>query len=210
MKDATPRQGYLEEQAKRACRQQTLKETYADVFPRLTGGLLEIGCGHGHWLTAYAEAYPEEFCVGLDLLSQRILKSQKKADKRNLTNIRFLKAEALEWLEILPEDIGLSKVMVLFPDPWPKKRHHKRRLIQPEFLALLATRMAPGGKLFFRTDHDPYFEWTMEHLAVHPDWDLDQSPEWPMERSTYFQELMTSYQTLSATVRKTDPDRPVA
>ena len=202
MQDAQPHQGFLEEQAKRTARQQALKELHGDLFPQLTGGLLEIGCGHGHWLTAYAEAHPEEFCVGLDLINQRIQKSQKKADKLSLNNIRFIKAEAQEWVEILPDDATLAKVMVLFPDPWPKKRHHRRRLIQPDFLALLATKMAPGGKCYFRTDYDPYFEWTREHFAAHPDWKLDQETDWPMEQSTYFQELMIRYRTLSATVIK--------
>lgn len=192
--------GQLKEQEKRRVRQQELRERYKDVLPELRGGLLEIGCGHGHWLTAYAEQHPEQFCVGVDLINRRIQKSTTKADKRALHNIRFIKAEAIEWLEVVPDGIGIDRVMVLFPDPWPKKRHHRRRLIQAEFLQLLAGKMAPAGQLFFRTDHEPYFDWAREVIHEHPQWNLDSEFHWPLEQSTYFQEIMGAHQSLCATV----------
>lgn len=194
--------GYLFEQKKRLARQKALLDENGDIFKKLRGGLLEIGCGHGHWLTTYAEQNENVFCVGLDLIRKRIRKSQSKADKRELTNIRFLKAEALEFIEMLPDTTRLEKVVVLFPDPWPKKRHHRRRLIQPAFLKLMASKMSDQGQIFFRTDYTPYFEWAVEEIEKHPDWQLNETFDWPMERSTYFQELMTSYQSLSATAAR--------
>lgn len=194
--------GQLKEIEKRRERQQALHDQHASVFPQLTNGLLEIGCGHGHWLTSYAEAHPQQFCVGVDLINRRIQKSATKADKRRLDNICFIKAEAIEWLEVVPDGIGIARVMVLFPDPWPKKRHHRRRLIQPSFLRLLARKMAKGGQLFFRTDHAPYFEWTLEALTQAPHWQIDRELHWPFEQSTYFQELMGKHQSVSATVQK--------
>ena len=193
--------GYLKEKAKRASRQQEMSELYANCFQRLQSGLLEIGCGHGHWLTAYAEQHPDQFCVGVDLLGRRITKSISKADKRELENIQFIKAEAIEFIELIPDGTGIEKVMVLFPDPWPKKRHHRRRLIQPAFLELMSRKMQPGGQLFFRTDHDPYFEWALEVIGNDLHWELDTSVNWPMELPTYFQDLMGNHQSLSASVK---------
>ena len=192
--------GYLKEKLKRESRQKELSTLYEDAFQKLKDGLLEIGCGHGHWLTAYAELHPEQYCVGVDLLNRRITKSVSKADKRELQNIRFIKAEAIEFLELVPDGTGIEKVVILFPDPWPKKRHHRRRLIQHSFLELMAGKMKPGGQLFFRTDHAPYFDWSLEIIAGNPHWELDTQLNWPMEQSTYFQEIMGAHQSLSATV----------
>jgi tRNA (guanine-N7-)-methyltransferase len=202
MQEEPRNRGLLHEKMKRTARQSTLRIQHGDLFGNLSGGLLEIGCGHGHWLTTYAEQHPDEYCVGVDLISHRIKKSQKKVDKRMLNNIRFIKAEAVEWIEILPDDVALSKIMILFPDPWPKKRHHRRRLIQADFLTLAATKMAQGGNIYFRTDHEDYFKWARAQITAHPDWELDAFTTWPMEQSTYFQDLVTNYHSLTATVVK--------
>ncbi len=193
--------GYLMEKEKRENRKRELQAQYGDFLPRLRGGLLEIGCGHGHWLNAYAQAHNEQFCIGVDLIHKRILKSGSKADKRELQNILFVKAEAIEFLELLPDEVGIAQVVILFPDPWPKKRHHRRRLIQPAFLELMARKMQPNGKLYFRTDFDPYFEWAKTLIAQDPHWTLDSELHWPMEQVTVFQTLMKAYQSLSATRR---------
>lgn len=200
MEEEQPLEGKLLEEQKRKSRQEALLSEHNDLFTLINGGLLEIGCGHGHWLTAYAQTHPEDYCVGLDIIQKRIRKSQKKAENRNLTNIRFIKAEAIEFIELLPEETVIEKVVILFPDPWPKKRHHRRRLIQDQFLTLMASKMAAHGKIYFRTDFDPYFEWATEEINQHPQWSIDKQLNWPMEQSTYFQELMTGYQSLSATV----------
>lgn len=192
--------GYLFEKEKRITRKQSTLKKYGHLFPRLSGGLLEIGCGHGHWLTAYAEQHPKQFCIGVDLLNKRIQKSSSKVNKRELDNIVFIKSEAVEFLELLPEDTALEKVMILFPDPWPKTRHHRRRIIQPEVLALIANKMQPGGKLFFRTDDAPYYDWTIDQIRNNKHWTLDEQMDWPMELPTYFQIMMKAYQSLSATV----------
>ena len=95
----------------------------------------EIGCGHGHWLTSYAKKPSHNF-VGIDLISKRIEKANAKVEKRNLYNVCFCKAEANEFLEFC--DYELSNTFIMYPDPWPKKRHFKRRLVQLSFLELLA------------------------------------------------------------------------
>ncbi len=160
--------------------------------------VLEFGCGHGHFLTAYAQAHPDRFCVGIDLLSRRVRLAGEKKDKRGLDNLLFIKAEGEEFLDALPETVSLELVLLLFPDPWPKKRHHRRRLLQGQFLDKLARRTKKGGKLFFRTDHVEYFKWTTELVEGQPEWKLGREATLPFEEGSYFQNLMDSFYSLAA------------
>ena len=155
--------------------------------------LFEAGCGHGHWLTSYAECHPERACVGIDLISHRIRKGQEKGAKRGLTNLHFIKAELGEFLEVLPARVRFDLTVLLFPDPWPKARHHRRRMVQSEFLDVVAERTDPGGLFCFRSDDRPYYEWTVEHLEAHPQWEIDPDAQWPHEMETYFQSMMDEY-----------------
>ncbi|MEM1222792.1 MAG: tRNA (guanosine(46)-N7)-methyltransferase TrmB [Verrucomicrobiota bacterium] len=161
----------------------------------------EAGCGHGHWLTSFAEANPEQVCVGVDLISLRIRKACEKRDKRTMSNLHFFKADLNEFLEVLPENIRFDQTMMLFPDPWPKARHHRRRMVQESFLNAIAGRTDPGGHFFFRTDDRPYFEWTKELIDQNPHWEVDASREWPYETETYFQSLMEAFQSVIAVRR---------
>jgi tRNA (guanine-N7-)-methyltransferase len=86
---------------------------------------------------------------------------------------------------------------VLFPDPWPKRRHHKNRLMQPEFLDLLAEKSVPGALLYFRTDHGPYFTDASSTLLHHPRWALDATA-WPFEQETVFQSRAETHQSCIA------------
>ncbi len=194
-------EGLKRELVKQAARKETLTQEYGELLDRFDG-VLEIGCGHGHWLTAYAMENPTTPCIGIDIHGARIHKACTKADKRRLKHLHFIKAEAGEFLEILPKSAQLQKVIILFPDPWPKKRHYKNRLIQHPFLSQVANFMAEHGKLYFRTDHENYFAWSTEIITGHPSWIIDNPTEWPMENTTFFQDLMSSYQSLSATVKK--------
>jgi len=160
--------------------------------------VLEIGCGHGHFLTEYAEANPEKFFLGIDLKAKRIRKGESKSHKRQLENLLFMKAEGFECLQSLPDGLLLEQVFILFPDPWPKKRHFKNRLMQAPFLSALAPLMAPEGLLCFRTDHAGYFEWTMQQIALHPDWSLEENEDWPFEAASFFQNLMDNWFSLMA------------
>ncbi len=161
---------------------------------------LEIGCGHGHFLTRFAEAHLERFCLGIDILNDRLERANKKRNRAGLTNVRFHKVEAIELLECLPTGITFEEVFLLFPDPWPKKRHHKNRLVRPDFLTSLAARMAPGGRFYFRTDHAGYFADGREVLEQHPRWRIVPSAPWPFEEPTVFQLKAPAYQSLVAVV----------
>jgi len=167
----------------------------------LNGVTLELGCGHGHWLTAYAERNRSKLCVGVDLITKRVDRANRKKNKRELTKLHFLKAEAVECLSAMPPELKIHETVILFPDPWPKKRHHKRRLINEPFLNLLAERSQASGKLFFRTDHEGYFDWTTEKLQKHELWKLcSEDKVWPLEHETYFQNILPEHQSITAQV----------
>lgn len=187
-------QKFVEYVAQRKAR---LAAASAERFENRTHCTLEIGCGDGDFLVAYGQEYPQAYCLGLDVFKLRINQGIKKRDAQGLKNVDFIRAEAVEWIETLPEYVRFEAVFILFPDPWPKRKHFDKRLIQPNFLSLLAKRMASEGCLYFRTDHQGYFSWTQKHLEGHPDWQL--SPLiWPLEVETHFQRIMGDYQSLVA------------
>ncbi|MFN5057501.1 MAG: tRNA (guanine(46)-N(7))-methyltransferase TrmB [Verrucomicrobiota bacterium] len=177
-------------EARREANVARLRATLATALAGRTGITFELGCGHGHWLAAYAAAHPTEFCVGIDLITHRVERSVRKQTLGKLDNVIFLKAEATEFLEALPAQVSLSKIFILYPDPWPKKKHHKNRFISPENLDLLASRAAAETQLHFRTDNADYFGWTQEHLAAHPRWRIEPEVVWPFEQKTFFEERM--------------------
>jgi tRNA (guanine-N7-)-methyltransferase len=160
--------------------------------------LFEAGCGHGHWLTSYAEKHPGQTCVGIDLISWRIRKCKDKKAKRAMDNLHFYKADLTEFLEVLPANVGFDQTVLLFPDPWPKAKHHRRRMVQSAFLTEVAQRTREGGNFCFRSDDLPYYEWTVEHLQEHPDWIIHDEAVWPHEEKTYFQDLMDGYHSVIA------------
>ncbi|MGE9297020.1 MAG: tRNA (guanosine(46)-N7)-methyltransferase TrmB [Puniceicoccales bacterium] len=190
--------GYAEALRQRAERVTRLSAWIEEHFAGTERRVLEIGCGHGHFLTAYAQANPEQACVGIDLVTKRIDKGNSKAEKRGLANLRFHKAELTEFLDALPEGLAFERVFMLFPDPWPKKRHHKNRMIQHAFLERLSQITTPDADFCFRTDHEGLFAWTVEHLEESPLWRIDTDAAWPLEERSFFQDLMDSWQSLVA------------
>lgn len=187
---------YILEQ--RGRRVEALRAQILELLPQPCAFVFEIGCGHGHYLTAYGSAHTELPCIGIDLITKRIEKGNAKAEKRDLAHVRFIKAELMEFLDALPEGYTFARVFMLFPDPWPKKRHHKNRMVQTALLDVLAARMQEGTEFCFRTDHGDYFEWTQEHLAAHPHWEVSKVAQWPFEQSSFFQDLMDSWNSLIA------------
>jgi tRNA (guanine-N7-)-methyltransferase len=104
------------------------------------------------------------FVLGIDLITGRIEKSQRKQELQNIKNVVFLKAEATEVLDALSPSHLIEKIFILYPDPWPKRRHHKNRFICAENLTRLAKASTSDAQLYFRTDDADYFEWTMREL----------------------------------------------
>ena len=175
-----------------------VREELTRVLPT-KGPLLvwEVGCGHGHFLTAYAAAHPNRCCIGVDIESSRIMRATKKRDRAQLRNLHFIRSEARLFLDALPPATKLADVFVLFPDPWPKTRHHKHRVIQPLFLKALADKATTDARLYFRTDHAPYFEEVSTLVEESPPWELLDEP-WPFEFETVFQSRAAHHQSLVA------------
>ena len=160
---------------------------------------LEIGCGHGHFLTAYAAEHPGEFCVAIDIIAERLERAERKTQRASVTNTAWVRASAEDLLAVWPAEVLFGpRIFVLFPDPWPKRRHWKNRLIQAPFLSELARRSAPNAELCFRTDHAPYFEAARAEIEAHPAWTIDAAAAWPFEVVTVFQARAGSYQSLVA------------
>lgn len=189
-------------------RRAALRAGLAALFPKPCTVIWEIGCGHGHFLARYAADFPEKFCVGVDLRRARIAKSQRKAGRARLVNCHFVLAEAREFLLALPPGVTFEEIWVLFPDPWPKKRHHKNRLLQPEFFEAAADRAETGARLYFRTDYGEYFREVEAFLPSLQTWRLVPPGDWPLEHETVFQARAASYHSLVA-IRTSHPARPV-
>ena len=196
--DNAPDPAYL---ARMAERRESLRAEVARLLPPRSRFVWEIGCGHGHFLTAYAETHPNEHCIGIDINLDRVRRATKKRDRAGLNHLHFVRAEARLFLEVLPPDAGFTAIYMLFPDPWPKKRHHKYRLLQAEFLHDVAQRAGQGTPLFFRTDHAPYFTEAETLLREHPDWRSVGDQPWPFELATVFQQKAPSFQSLVAVRR---------
>ena len=119
---------------------------------------LEIGCGDGGFLLEYAQRHPERNFLGVERLLGRVRKLSKRGQHAGLTNLRLLRIEARYVLDYLLPERAFSAVHIYFPDPWPKDKHARHRLIQPDFLPRIRRILAPGGVLYLRTDAPPYFE----------------------------------------------------
>jgi tRNA (guanine-N7-)-methyltransferase len=157
----------------------------------------EVGCGHGHFLNAYAAAHPNTLCIGIDIEKDRITRADKKKKRAKLANLHFLRADASDFLDTLPEKVIFSAVYVLFPDPWPKRRHHKNRIMQPDFIEIVSRRIKPEGRLFFRTDHKPFYECTRKYMSSEKQLILTED-NWPFDKETVFQIRSKEYNSLNA------------
>ncbi len=119
---------------------------------------IEIGIGKGRFLLAAAAARPDVRMVGVEWANQYLRIAESRAEKRGLKNVRFLRVDALKLLETGVPSGSVSCYYVFYPDPWPKKRHHKRRFFQPSTLDQVARTLVPGGCIHAATDHEDYWE----------------------------------------------------
>jgi tRNA (guanine-N7-)-methyltransferase len=129
---------------------------------------MEIGFGNGEHLAASAKAQPQNDYLGVEVHRPGVGRVLLAIEEQELTNLRVLCHDAVAVLEEQIPLGSLDEVLILFPDPWPKKRHHKRRLIQPPFVALLVDRLKKGGVLRLATDWEPYAQQMLEVLDAHP------------------------------------------
>lgn len=127
---------------------------------------IDLGCGDGSFLIELARQHPERDFIGVERLLGRCKKVSKKIRRNALQNTRILRLESkycVEWL--LPLE-SVSRIHLLCPDPWPKFKHNRRRLVQQGFLEAVSSALIPGGEFLFMTDHEEYFEWAVERIAA--------------------------------------------
>lgn len=149
------------------------------LFPSSKEIWLEIGFGGGEHLAAQAKAHPEIGLIGAEPFLNGVAKLLSEIDERGLENIRILFGDARPLLERL-EAASLSRIFVLYPDPWPKKRHWKRRIISPWFLRRAAELLKPGGQLRIASDIPDYIRWSLMHAQAEPalEWTARNPADW--------------------------------
>lgn len=138
------------------------------IFGRIAPLFLEIGSGMGETSVAIAQAHPQHDYIAVEVHLPGVGSLLKAIDEEGLANLRVIRHDAVDVLEKMIPDGALSGLHIFFPDPWPKKRHNKRRLIQPPLVALAARKLAPGGYLHLATDWEPYAEHMLAVLSAEP------------------------------------------
>jgi tRNA (guanine-N7-)-methyltransferase len=141
------------------------------VFGRSAPRMLEIGFGAGEALLSFAQAHPEVDCLGIEVHRPGAGRLLLEARNAGLTNIHVSTHDAVEVLKQQLKPASLDRVHIFFPDPWHKKRHHKRRLIQAPFIDLMARVIKPGGSLHLATDWEHYAQQMLEVLNAHAAFD---------------------------------------
>jgi len=137
------------------------------MFPGRQRFVLEIGYGGGEHLAREALTHPESGFIGAEVFSGGIAKMVEAIDAEAIDNVRLFTDDALKLLLKLP-DASLDEVFLLYPDPWPKTRHHKRRFVSPTTLGELARVLKPGAPFRFATDIEDYANWTLAHIVRAP------------------------------------------
>ncbi|GAA3962424.1 tRNA (guanosine(46)-N7)-methyltransferase TrmB [Allohahella marinimesophila] len=149
--------------------------------------VIEVGFGMGQSLADMAQAAPETDFVGIEVHPPGVGSLCLQIQTRDINNIRIYQHDAVEVFEGCVDDASVDRIQVYFPDPWHKKRHHKRRLIQPEFTAMLASKLKPGGLLHLATDWEHYAHHMYEVLEAEPrlenlgEGQFVERPEWRPE-----------------------------
>jgi tRNA (guanine-N7-)-methyltransferase len=151
-----------------------------EIFPERPGAdvELDLGAGDGGFLLAMAQRFPERNFLGVERLLGRIRKVCRRASRTGVSNVRLIRLETsytVKWL--LPRGV-FRRVHLLFPDPWPKKKHEERRLVTADFAGAAAALLVPGGEFLFKSDHPPYFAEAAAVLRSEPGFqELDWHPE---------------------------------
>lgn len=135
---------------------------------------IDLGCGDGSFLIDLARHHPERDFIGVERLLGRCRKVSKKIMRNGLSNARILRLDSkyvVEWL--LPVE-SVSRIHLLCPDPWPKVRHNRRRIVQQGFLEAVRDALEAGGEFLFMTDHEEYFDWAVERIEASKLFEIQQ------------------------------------
>lgn len=149
---------------------ETLRGKWLSTFPGHTALHLEIGCGKGRFTADTAEQNPEVFLAAIEKVPDAMVVGMERVTDRGLTNVRFMDKDAVHLLDYFaPGEV--SRIYINFPDPWKKSRQKKRRLTFAGFLAIYANLLPMGGEIWFKSDNDPLFEWSLEQFE-NEGWEL--------------------------------------
>jgi tRNA (guanine-N7-)-methyltransferase len=149
---------------------------------------IDLGAGDGGFVANRAKTHPETNFLAVERLLGRARKIVKKAFRQNLPNLRVVRLESSYLMHYMIPVASVSIVHLMFPDPWPKRRHHERRVIQPDFVKSVATALRPGGEFRFTTDHSEYFQAALP--VINAETGLKSGPLWDFSTDphTEFQE----------------------
>jgi tRNA (guanine-N7-)-methyltransferase len=149
------------------------------LMPAAAEVWLEIGFGGGEHLAAQAARHPDVLFLGAEPFQNGVASALRHIDEGGLQNVRLHDGDARDLLARLP-DASLARIFILFPDPWPKARHHKRRLLQADLARELARVLKPGGRLRFASDWADYVDWSLARLIATPElaWTADRAADW--------------------------------
>jgi tRNA (guanine-N7-)-methyltransferase len=176
-----------------------------EIFERSAPLELDLGCGDGAFLLGMARRHPERNFLGTERLMGRVEKVCRAAAREGLTNCRVLRLESLYTIKMLLPFACASTAHILFPDPWPKRQHHPRRLFQDEFMVALHQVLAAGGEVRIKTDDLPYFQWIEKVIVRAPGFERLPWEEEPGELLTDFEQHFRAQglPTYRARLRKT-------
>jgi tRNA (guanine-N7-)-methyltransferase len=150
-----------------------------DLMAAAREAWLEIGFGGGEHMAAQAARHPDVLLIGAEPFQNGVASALRHLDEQGLSNVRIQDGDARELLARLPDE-SIARAFILFPDPWPKTRHHKRRLIQPDTVAELARVLAPGGRLRFASDWADYVDWALARILESGRfrWTAERAEDW--------------------------------
>lgn len=134
------------------------------IFSQQAPFEVDLGCGDGAFLLSMAQQYPERNFLGVERLLGRVRKVARDITRAGLNNAKVLRLESKYTIEWLLKKESIDRLHLLCPDPWPKGRHHSRRLVQQDFLHALWDALKPGGEFLFKTDHQEYYEWVCREV----------------------------------------------
>jgi tRNA (guanine-N7-)-methyltransferase len=159
----------------------------AELFPAAQPLEVELGCGDASFLAEYARRNPDKNFIGVERLLGRIQKLDRKGRRLGLTNTRGVRIESAYFMQYLLPPHSAAAVHIYFPDPWPKKKHRRHRLINEQFPALARAALVPGGTVFLRTDDTDYFQQMNEVFVAAKEFEAVATPDSLAEITTDFE-----------------------
>lgn len=161
------------------------------AFTKVQPLYVEIGCGKGEFISAYSAAHPDINMLGMEAADKRIINTLKKLSPQANPNVRLLRMFVDASIAHLLPPESVSGIFIQHPDPWPKRRHHRRRLIQRHFLDALASILKPSAEVQISTDHEEYAAWILEEFVAHPS--FISVFEDPLSHQSPFQDHITTW-----------------